>query len=107
MTTRPHCPPEPDLLPLALSEPADPAVRGHVENCHACRRRVEALRAQTRALHELAVDLQEEIVTLVPAATMVGRPGDVSATVTAMPAPAAPAAAAGLPAAFGPYRRDD
>ncbi len=44
------CPEETELLRIALEEPVEPAVLGHIEGCSQCRQRVEQLRAEVQSL---------------------------------------------------------
>ena len=44
------CPEETDLLRIALEEPVEPAVLGHIDDCSQCRQRVEQLRAEVKSL---------------------------------------------------------
>ena len=48
------CPPDEDLLPLAMGEPVSPAVREHVEGCERCRQREKLLRGEVFELRELS-----------------------------------------------------
>jgi hypothetical protein len=50
MPSSPICPEETDLLRIALEEPVEPAVLGHVDGCSQCRQRVEQLRAEVKSL---------------------------------------------------------
>ena len=44
------CPEEAELLRIALEEPVEPAVLGHIDDCSQCRQRVEQLRAEVKSL---------------------------------------------------------
>ncbi len=44
------CPDEAELLRIAVEEPVQPAVLGHIESCSRCRGRVKQLRAEAQSL---------------------------------------------------------
>src|SRR5207248_1562571 len=50
MAPIPTCPDEAEILPVAAGDPAEDALREHLEGCTACRERLEQLRAEVSSL---------------------------------------------------------
>jgi serine/threonine protein kinase len=77
------CPDEHELLPIAMGDPADEAMKSHLDACPICRERVERLRAELTALQ---LDLEGEVKSPStepdPAVSHDGKPPGVGTTLT-------------------------
>src|SRR5262245_15962216 len=48
------CPPDEDLIPVVVGESVNPVIESHIQNCKACRRRIDILQGDLSALRSLS-----------------------------------------------------